>query len=381
MKCLERIILAHLPLVEPKLDPLQFTYRSRRGVEDAIATLLHRLLKHLETPGHSARILFADFSSAFNTIQRHVMVEKLQQLSIPTAITRWILDFLSNRTQSVKVADILSPVIATNTGAPQGCVLSPFLYIIYTNDCRSDKPSCPCIKFADDSALLGLVSDDESLQAYQDAIVSFSRWCGDHFLELNVTKTKELVVDLRRGSGPVTPVSINGDSVEIVSSFKYLGLTLDSRLSFSEHISLTQRKCQQRLYVLRRLRSFQLKPKLLLNLYRSIIEPLLVYCSMIFLSSISVSDKNKLLKMSNLASKIITLPVPCLTAISVRALLRKARAVSADPSHPLHAEFELLPSGRRYRTTRCSKVKFRNSFVPSAIRTLNSSSAARSRRL
>ena len=67
--------------------------------------------------------------------------------------------------------------------------------------------------------------------------------------------------------------------------------------------------------------------------------------------------------------------------IPVRALLRKARAVSADPSHPLHAEFELLPSGRRYRTTRCSKVKFRNSFVPSAIRTLNSSSAARSRRL
>jgi hypothetical protein len=89
MKCLEKIVLKNLlPFVNPHLDPLQFAYRPARGVEDAIATILHRLLTHLETPGHYARILFADFSSAFNTIQRHTMVEKLQALEVPTAIVR-----------------------------------------------------------------------------------------------------------------------------------------------------------------------------------------------------------------------------------------------------------------------------------------------------
>ena len=79
MKCLEKIMLKNLlPFVQPHLDPLQFAYRSKRGVEDAIATLLHRLLKHLEMPRHHARILLVDFPSAFNTIQRHTMIEKLQ---------------------------------------------------------------------------------------------------------------------------------------------------------------------------------------------------------------------------------------------------------------------------------------------------------------
>ena len=69
MKCLEKIMLKNLlPFVLPHLDPLKFVYRSKRGVEDAIATLHHRLLKHFETPGHHACILFVDFSSAFNTI-------------------------------------------------------------------------------------------------------------------------------------------------------------------------------------------------------------------------------------------------------------------------------------------------------------------------
>ena len=78
MKFLEKIMLKNLlPLVQPHLDPLQFAYLSKKGAEDAIATLLHRLLIHLETPGHHARILFVDFSSAFNTIQRHTMIEKL----------------------------------------------------------------------------------------------------------------------------------------------------------------------------------------------------------------------------------------------------------------------------------------------------------------
>ena len=94
-------------------------------------------------------------------------------------------------------------------------------------------------------------------------------WCDTSFLELNVSKTKELVIDPRRGDHPAEPVKVNGQSVEVVDSFKYLGLTLDSKLSFCQHITSTQRKGQQRLYVPRTLKSFHLRPKHLSTHHRT----------------------------------------------------------------------------------------------------------------
>ena len=91
----------------------------------------------METAGNFARILYINFSSAFNTTQRHVMIDKLQKQEVPAALVHWVFNFLSNRPQCVRVGDIKSPVLISNTGAPQVCVLSPFVYTLYTNDCRS----------------------------------------------------------------------------------------------------------------------------------------------------------------------------------------------------------------------------------------------------
>ena len=89
---------------------------------------------------------------------------------------------------------------------------------------------------------------------------------------------------------------------------------------------------------------------------------------MIFLSSVSVSEKNKHLKIAKTASKIIGLPVPSLSEITERALLRKTRLVSSDSSHLLYDEFKLLPSARRFKTMKCVKNKFQYNFIPSTIR-------------
>ena len=95
------------------------------------------------------------------------MIKKFQQLEVPAQIIRWIFYFLSDSPQFMKVADSVSPVLITNTSAPQGSVLSPFLYITYSNDCRCDNPDCSCVKFVDDLPVLALLSDDNSLEAYQ----------------------------------------------------------------------------------------------------------------------------------------------------------------------------------------------------------------------
>ena len=120
-------------------------------------------LKHLEKNRNDARVLFIDFSSAFNTIQPHVMVQKLKNLNVRNDIIAWVLEFLTLRRQYVKLNDSLSELVQINTGAPQGCVLSPTLYTIYiyTNDYRSHKNNTIFIKFADESTIQGLLCDDE----------------------------------------------------------------------------------------------------------------------------------------------------------------------------------------------------------------------------
>ena len=166
----------------------------------------------METAGNYTRILFIDFSSAFNTIQRHVMIDKLQKLEVPAALVHWVFNFLSNPPQCVRVGDIKSPVLVSNTGAPQGCVLSPFLYTLYTNDCHNVDSSTQFVRFSDDTAMLALLNDFASYQS--SSVVRFSSWCSKKFLHLNVSKTKEMCIDFRRNRTVISPIFINGEPVE-----------------------------------------------------------------------------------------------------------------------------------------------------------------------
>ncbi len=140
MKSFEKLVLAHLKdITGPSLDPLQFAYRANRSVDDAVNMGLHYVLQHLDRPGAYVRILFVDFSSAFNTIIPNRLLPKLTQLSVPTSVCQWINSFLTDRQQLVRLGKFAS-TRTISTGAPQGCVLSPLLFSLYTNDCTSKTP-------------------------------------------------------------------------------------------------------------------------------------------------------------------------------------------------------------------------------------------------
>ena len=188
MKCFERIILSNLrPVVEPAVDRFQFAYKTARGTDDATMTLLHKVHSHLDSASlNFVRILFIDFSSAFNTIQPHLLANKLLHFSVKPSLVLWIVRFLVDRTQNVVFQSSMSSLRRTSTGAPQGTVLSPFLFTMYTDDCRGSL-TCPLIKFSDDSALIDL-SNDDSL--YFSQVSKFVQWCKDNYLLLNVKKNK-----------------------------------------------------------------------------------------------------------------------------------------------------------------------------------------------
>ncbi len=163
MKVFERLLKKHIcSSIPATLDPLQFAYRPNRSTDDAISQVLHSSLTHIDSKnGNYVRLLFIDYSSAFNTIVPTKLAVKLSDLGLNTSLCDWIQDFLTARPQVVKVGQFTSNSITLNIGAPQGCVLSPLLYSLYTHDCVSSHSSTSIIKFADDTVVLGLINNED----------------------------------------------------------------------------------------------------------------------------------------------------------------------------------------------------------------------------
>jgi hypothetical protein len=109
-------------------------------------------------------------------------------------------------------------------GAPQGYVLSPLLYSLFTHDCTARHDSKPVIKFANDTTVVGLITDNDET-AYREEVRHLTMWCNDSNLSLNVIKTKEMIVDYRKRTADYAPILIDGAIVEQVESFKFLAST------------------------------------------------------------------------------------------------------------------------------------------------------------
>ena len=134
-------------------------------------------------------MLFFDFSSAFNTILPNILIRKLTDLDFPAPTCKWIYSFLTDRPQTVRMGTQTSSTLTLGTGSPQGCVLSPFLYSLYTHDGGPAHHSNVIVKFADDITVMGLISNGDET-ASREEVQRLTAWCSANKLLLNTKQNQ-----------------------------------------------------------------------------------------------------------------------------------------------------------------------------------------------
>ncbi len=143
-------------------------------------------------------------------------------------------------------------------------------------------------------------------------------------------------------------------------------------LTWTTNTMSLSKKAQQRLHFLRRLKRASLPPPILTTFYRGTIESVLTSCITVWYGNCSAADRKTLQRTVNTAAKIIGAPLPSILDIFLARCSSKTNSIVKDPTHPSHSLFQLLPSGRRYRSIRARSARLLNSFFPQAVRALNS---------
>ena len=179
-------------------DRCQFAYRKGVSCTDAIVTLVHNVVLTLNHANTSiAKVLFLDFSSAFNTVLPNTLLHDLHTFVEDPWVMHWLADFMKGWSRQIKMKEGLSEISEISVGVPHGGPLSALLFTIYTDEIRSQS-NCSFIKYADDTAItcrISKTSHNVDQRKYESVVSHLATVCDQKNLLLNPTKSKELVFE------------------------------------------------------------------------------------------------------------------------------------------------------------------------------------------
>ena len=291
------------------LSRSQYGFRKDRCTQEACIGLLSTL-NNAYTHKSYAVCLFIDFKKAFDTVNHTILLKKMERYGIRGQILQLFKSYLSNRIQRVVVNNAISDPLPISSGVPQGSKLGPILFNIYVNDISQLPFMNTCtFQFADDTAFSSNSNDlDNLIETFNSNMQIFNAWCNANKLHLNLNKTKAMLFTPRYLTGPPPNIIINGTTIEFVCEYKYLGLIIDQKLSFKNHVNTLNRKLNRIVGA-----SFSLKNLLTLEtakiFYHSMAASLLSYvavawggCAATVLNNLQVAQ-NKIVR--NLFSNLI----------------------------------------------------------------------------
>ena len=241
---------------------------------------------------HVVDVVYFDFAKAFDTVSHTKLIHKLSGYGIYGSLLNIISNFLSGRSQRVVLPNGSSNSVIVTSGVPQGSVLGPLLFLLYINDIADYFSNNTCIKlFADDIKIYLEIVNDSDIDEFQNGIDYISYWATTWQLNLAINKCLYMRVGLARSVRNANYV-LNNNLLTTVNVCRDLGILVDSKLSFNEHIdSLTNRAHLRASQILRCFASKH--PETLFRAFCTYVRPLLEYCSPVW-SPLTIGNINKI---------------------------------------------------------------------------------------
>ncbi len=375
----EFVVEEHVrPTVIKKISENQFGCIPKSSTTQALLSMVHTWTKHTDGSGSAVRVVLFDYKKAFDLIDHRILASKLTTLNLLHSMLSWILDYLKNRKQRVKLGqDCKSEWGDIPAGVPQGTKLGPWLFVLMVDDI--DVTNTELWKYVDDTTIAENVAKNQASRI-QDDVNELVTKLGENKFQLNEKKCKEMRISFAKTPADFNPIIINGKAIEQVSCVKLLGLNITSDLKWNHHISEISRKVSKRLYFLKQLKRAGVATKDLVIFYTTCIRPIMEYACPVYHNSLPNYLSDELESLQKRAMRIIFPFVSYFEALELAKLetaynrrqtqtTNLFQEISHNPEHKLYrflpklnkCNFKLRNT-RKFHVPVCKTNRLQNSF-------------------
>lgn len=309
-KIFEKLLIERLkPLV--KIPDFQFGFRNNHSTIEQIHRLTTKIEKTFERKEY-CEAAFLDVSQAFDKVWHEGLIFKMSKV-LPGNYCQLLESYISDRNFRVKDEETYSSYYHIHAGVPQGSVLAPFLYTLFTADIPVPKNSF-IGTFADDTSVMtSNSSQEEAVKELQNALDKINKWTIDWKIKLNESKSNHITFALRHTNSNLH-IYLNGIQVPQVKSTKYLGLHLDNKLNWKHHVKQKSKQLKHKTRKMYWLVGHNSKLNLYCKrlIYKSIFAPIWMYgsplwgCSKKSNIDIIQTSQNNFLRMITNAYRYVT---------------------------------------------------------------------------
>jgi hypothetical protein len=262
------------------LDERNSGFKQNDSTVNRLIQITQNIYNNLDK-NQDTTMVFLDISKAFDKVWHKGLLGKLNQIGITGELYTWFVSYLKDRRQKVIINGTSSDEATVMAGVPQGSILGPLLFLIYINDLSTDISS-EISMFADDTAIYHSSQNVEnSIQVINSDLVKIQNWSENWKVKFNAKKTYYMQFSLKTIVEPTTAVILNNQQIIKVENFKYLGVTLNCKMSWKNHIHQTINKALIKLYPLYQIKHFAPRDTLC-RLYKCYVRPTLEYANTVF---------------------------------------------------------------------------------------------------